>query len=55
MPIRLSVVPVVVAVLFIMRSAEAGNGSAPDELLYHDRAVQALVVLWAALLLIGIY
>ena len=41
-PIRLSVVPVVVAVLFIMRSAEAGNGSAPDELLYHDRAVQAL-------------
>ncbi len=54
-PIRLSVVPVVVAVLFIMRSAEAGNGSAPDELLYHDRAVQALVVLWAALLLVGIY
>ncbi len=54
-PIRLSVVPVVVAVLFIMRSAEAGNGSAPDELLYHDRAVQALVVVWAALLLIGIY
>ena len=30
-PIRLSVVPVVVAVLFIMRSAEAGNGAAPDD------------------------
>ena len=52
-PIRLSVVPVVVAVLFIMRSAEAGDGAAPEELLYHNRAVQALVVVWAALLLSG--
>ncbi|MGH9020135.1 MAG: decaprenyl-phosphate phosphoribosyltransferase, partial [Acidimicrobiales bacterium] len=49
-PIRLSVVPVVVAVLFIMRSAQAGDGAAPDELLYHDRVVQSLVVIWAALL-----
>ncbi|HEV2428143.1 MAG TPA: decaprenyl-phosphate phosphoribosyltransferase [Acidimicrobiales bacterium] len=54
-PIRLSVVPVVVAVLFIMRSAQAGNGAAPDELLYHDRVVQSLVVLWGILLLLGIY
>ncbi len=54
-PIRLSVVPVVVAVLFIMRSAEAGDGAAPDEMLYHNREIQALVVIWAALLLVGIY
>lgn len=54
-PIRLSVVPVVVAVLFIMRSAQAGDGAAPDELLYHDRVVQSLVVIWAALLILGIY
>jgi decaprenyl-phosphate phosphoribosyltransferase len=54
-PIRLSVVPVVIAVLFIMRSAEAGDGAAPDEMLYHNREIQALVVIWAVLLLVGIY
>ncbi len=54
-PIRLSVVPVVFAVLFIMRSAEAGKGAAPDELLYHDRTVQALAVIWALLLAVGVY
>jgi decaprenyl-phosphate phosphoribosyltransferase len=54
-PIRLSVAPVVLAVLFIMRSAIAGQGSAPDELLYHDRTVQALALLWAVLLAVGVY
>jgi decaprenyl-phosphate phosphoribosyltransferase len=54
-PIRLSVVPVVIAVLFIMRSAEAGNGAAPDELLFHNREIQALVLVWAVLLWIGVY
>ena len=54
-PIRLSVVPVVVAVLFIMRAAQAGNGAAPDELLYHDRTVQALAVVWAILIVVGVY
>ena len=54
-PIRLSVVPVVVATLFIMRSAEAGDGAAPDELLYRDHTVQALALIWAILLFIGVY
>jgi decaprenyl-phosphate phosphoribosyltransferase len=54
-PIRLSVVPVVFAILFIMRSAESGEGAAPDELLYHDRTVQALAAIWAVLLLVGVY
>ena len=54
-PIRLSVVPVVFAVLFIMRGAEAGDGHAPDELLYHDRTVQVLALVWAVLLLVGVY
>jgi decaprenyl-phosphate phosphoribosyltransferase len=53
--IRLSVVPVVFAVLFIMRSADAGDGAAPEELLLHNRTVQLLVVLWAAALAIGVY
>lgn len=54
-PIRLSVVPVVLAILFIMRSAEAGDGAAPDELLYHDHTVQALAAIWALLLVGGVY
>lgn len=54
-PIRLSVIPVVFAILFIMKSAEAGNGAAPEELLLKNRTVQILLVLWALLLAIGIY
>ncbi len=53
--IRLSVVPVVFAVLFIMRSADAGDGAAPEELLLHNRTVQLLVVLWAIAVALGVY
>ena len=55
LPVRLSVVPVVFAVLFILRSVEAGNGAAPEDLVLHDRTVQVLLVLWAALLALGVY
>ena len=54
-PIRLTVVPVVLAVLFIMRSAEAGNGAAPEELILTNHTVQILGLVWAALLFAGIY
>lgn len=54
-PVRLTVVPVVLAILFVMRSAEAGDGAAPEELLLRNRTVQSLIVIWAALLLIGVY
>ena len=54
-PVRLTVVPLVLAVLFIMRSAEAGDGSAPEELLLRNRTVQTLIGIWAVLLLIGVY
>jgi len=55
LPIRLSVVPVVFAMLFIMRSAEAGDGAAPEELLLHNRTVQALALIWIALIAWGVY
>ena len=54
-PVRLSVVPVVLAILFIMRSADAGDGAAPEDLLVHNRVVQVLVLIWAGLLATGIY
>jgi decaprenyl-phosphate phosphoribosyltransferase len=53
--IRLSVVPVVFAVLFILRSADAGKGEAPEELLVHNRTVQLLVALWAVAVAVGVY
>ncbi len=55
LPIRLSVVPVVFAILFIMRSSDAGDGAAPEDLLAHNRVVQVLVILWAGALALGIY
>ena len=54
-PIRLSVIPVVLAILFIMRAAEAGNAQAPDELLYSDRTIQVLGAVWFALRVYGVY
>jgi decaprenyl-phosphate phosphoribosyltransferase len=54
-PIRLSIAPVVLAVLFIMRSAEAGQGQSPEDLLLHDRTVQLLGLLWAGLIALGVY
>ncbi|MDE3107962.1 MAG: decaprenyl-phosphate phosphoribosyltransferase [Acidobacteriota bacterium] len=54
-PIRLSVIPVVLATLFIMRAAEAGDGAAPEELVLRNRTVQLLAASWAVLLFIGVY
>jgi len=54
-PVRLSVVPVVFAILFIMRSADAGDGAAPEELLLHNHTVQALALIWAVLVAWAVY
>jgi decaprenyl-phosphate phosphoribosyltransferase len=55
LPIRLSVVPVVFAVLFIMRSADAGHGAAPEDLLLHNRTVQVLLAIWIVLMIFSVY
>jgi decaprenyl-phosphate phosphoribosyltransferase len=55
LPIRLSVVPVVFAVLFILRSVEAGQGAAPEDLVIQNRTVQVLMVVWATLMVFGVY
>jgi decaprenyl-phosphate phosphoribosyltransferase len=55
LPVRLSVIPVVFAVLFIMRSAEAGHGGAPEELLLRNRTVQVLLATWVILMIFSVY
>ena len=55
LPPRLSVVPVVFAMLFIMRSADAGQGAAPEDLLLHNRTVQILLVIWVGLMMLSVY
>jgi decaprenyl-phosphate phosphoribosyltransferase len=54
-PVRLSVVPVVLAVLFIMHSSESSEAETPEQLLLHNRTVQVLVVLWAIVVALGTY
>jgi decaprenyl-phosphate phosphoribosyltransferase len=54
-PIRLTVVPVVLAILFVMRNSESTTGQSPEDLILKNHTVQALLVAWAVLLGLGIY
>jgi len=54
-PVRLSMVPVVLAILFIMRGAESSDGESPEDLLLKNRTVQVLTVLWLGLIVGGTY
>ena len=54
-PIRLSVVPVTLALLVIVRAAQSGDTAEPEDLLLTNRTVQTLVLVWGALLAAGIY
>ncbi|HEV3328085.1 MAG TPA: decaprenyl-phosphate phosphoribosyltransferase [Acidimicrobiales bacterium] len=53
--IQLSVIPVVLAVLYVLLQLDAGRGGAPEDLVLRDRVVQVLGVAWAVLVVIGIY
>ena len=54
-PLRLTILPVVLAILFIIRGAESPDGEAPEDLLLKNRTVQVLAVVWAVLLIGGTY
>jgi decaprenyl-phosphate phosphoribosyltransferase len=54
-PIRLTMVPVVLAVLFIVRGAESPEGESPEDLLLKNRSVQILAIIWAGLVFGGTY
>jgi len=53
--IRLTVVPVVIAILHILRRLERGDGGAPEDLVFSDHTLQILGLLWAALFVLGIH
>ncbi len=53
--IQLSVVPVILGTLHMLRLVDAGLVDAPEELVFHDHILQGLGALWVALFAIGIY
>lgn len=52
---QLSIVPFLIAVLRYALLVDQGKGSAPEDVILHDRQMQIMGVLWAATLMIGIY
>lgn len=53
--IQLSVIPIIVGTLCMLRLVDAGLVDAPEELVFHDHVLQGLGALWIALFSIGIY
>lgn len=53
--IQFSAAPVVLAVLYVLLQLDAGRGGSPEDLVLKDRTVQALGVLWAVLVAVGVY
>jgi decaprenyl-phosphate phosphoribosyltransferase len=52
---ELTVVPVVIAVLHVLRLLDAGKGGAPEDLVLKDPVLITLGLLWAVLFAVGIY
>ena len=52
---QLSIVPFLIAVLRYALLVDQGKGSAPEDVILHDRQMQIMGVLWAICLMIGIY
>jgi decaprenyl-phosphate phosphoribosyltransferase len=52
---ELSIVPFVLAVLLVELAAQRGRAGEPEELAIKDRPLQACAVVWAALVIVGIY
>lgn len=52
---QLSIVPFLIAILRYALLVDQGKGSAPEDVILHDRMMQIMGVLWALILMIGIY
>lgn len=53
--LQLSIVPVVIAVLHVLRLLDRGEGGEPEDLVLRDRLVQLLGATWTACIVLGIY
>jgi decaprenyl-phosphate phosphoribosyltransferase len=53
--IQLSVVPVTLGILHVLRLLDRGEGGAPEDLVFGDRILQILGVMWVALFAAGVY
>ena len=53
--IQLSVIPVILGTLHMLRLVDAGLVDAPEELVFHDHVLQVLGAVWVAMFAIGIY
>ena len=53
--IELTVIPLVLSVLHILRLLDAGNGGEPEQLALRDHVLQGYGVLWLILMGIGLY
>jgi decaprenyl-phosphate phosphoribosyltransferase len=53
--IQLSVIPIILGTLHMLRLVDAGLVDAPEDLVFHDHVLQVLGALWIALFSIGIY
>ncbi len=53
--IELTVVPVILGILHVLRLLDRGEGGAPEDLVLRDRVLQVLGVSWVALFAAGIY
>ena len=52
---ELTVIPLVLAVLHILRLLDAGDGGEPEQIALHDHLLQGYGVLWIVLMGIGLY
>ncbi len=53
--ILLTIIPFLIAILRYALLVDQGKGSAPEEVLLHDRQMQAMGLLWGIFLMLGIY
>jgi decaprenyl-phosphate phosphoribosyltransferase len=53
--IQLSVIPVILGTLHMLRLVDAGLVDAPEDLVFHDHVLQGLGTVWVTLFAIGIY
>jgi decaprenyl-phosphate phosphoribosyltransferase len=53
--IRFSIVPVVTAVLHVLRRLDRGEGGEPEDLILHDRRLQLFGLVWVTLMCVGLY